>query len=164
VAQSYASSYGLPAAVVRCGNIYGPGDLNWSRIVPGTLRALFQGHQPVIRSDGTLVRDYLYVDDVVDGYLLVAHGLEEMHLAGEAFNLSDEAPMSVMSMYDAVCEAAGRSGVVPLVLGEAVGEIHDQYLSSEKARATLRWKARVGLSEGLRRTAEWYRRFFAAPA
>jgi CDP-glucose 4,6-dehydratase len=161
VTQGYAASYGLPAAVVRCGNIYGPGDLNWSRIVPGTLRALLLGNQPVIRSDGTLVRDYLYVDDVVDGYLRVAQGLVDLDLAGEAFNLSDESPMSVMQMYDAVCDAAGQAGAVPVVLGEAAGEIHDQYLSAEKARATLGWKPRFGLTQGLRRAVDWYREFFA---
>jgi CDP-glucose 4,6-dehydratase len=162
VTRGYAKSYGLSAAIIRCGNIYGPGDLNWSRIVPGTTMALLRGVQPVIRSDGSPVRDYLYVEDVVDGYLAVADKLDELELMGEAFNLSDEAPLSVLQMYEAVCEAAGRSGTEPLVLGEALGEIQDQYLSSEKARATFGWKPRVGLTEGLARTVEWYRAFFAA--
>jgi len=162
VTQGYAHSYGLPAAIVRCGNIYGPGDLNWSRIVPGTVRALFHGTQPVIRSDGTLMRDYLHVDDVVDGYLAIAQALRDPAVAGEAYNLSDESPLSVLEMYDAVCEAAGCAGTVPRVLGEHVGEIHDQYLSSEKARETLGWKPRVGLTEGLRRTVAWYRAYFAS--
>jgi CDP-glucose 4,6-dehydratase len=163
VTQGFAKSYGVPAAILRCGNIYGAGDLNWSRIVPGTLMALLQGRQPVIRSDGSPVRDYLYVDDVVDGYLAVASALEELGLAGEAFNLSDETPLSVLEMYGAVCEAAGRTGIEPLILGDAPGEIHSQYLSSEKVRKTLGWKPRVGLPEGLRRTVDWYRRFFQTP-
>jgi CDP-glucose 4,6-dehydratase len=161
VTQSYAESYGVPAAVVRCGNIYGPGDLNWSRIVPGTVRSLLRGTQPVIRSDGTFVRDYLFVEDVVDGYLAVAHGIDTLPAVGEAFNLSDESPLSVLQMYDQVCDAVGMPGTVPLVLGEATGEIHAQYLSAEKARATLGWKPRVGLGQGLARTVQWYRAFLA---
>jgi CDP-glucose 4,6-dehydratase len=160
VTQSYALTYGVPAAIARCGNIYGGGDLNWSRIVPGTIRALLRGEQPVIRSDGTYVRDYLYVDDVVDAYLLLAESVAADGLAGQACNFSDEHPLSVMQMYEAVCDAVGCGWVEPRVLGEAAGEIRDQYLSAARAGEVLGWKAQIGLEEGLGRTVDWYRRLF----
>jgi CDP-glucose 4,6-dehydratase len=162
IAQTYASAYGTPVAIARCGNIYGPGDLNWSRIIPGTIRSLLGGEQPLIRSDGTLIRDYLHVDDAVDGYLALAAGAGDGRLApGEAFNFSDESPRSVLDIYEAVCKAAGLPGTEPRVLGEAPGEIQDQWLSAEKARDRLGWRARVGIDDGLARTVEWYRDYLA---
>jgi CDP-glucose 4,6-dehydratase len=155
VTQSYAITYGVPAVIARCGNIYGGGDLNWSRIVPGTIRSLMHGQQPIIRSDGTFLRDYLYVDDVVDAYLVLAKALDEPAMAGEAFNFSDESPLSVMDMYRAICAAAGAD-VEPLILNKAEGEIKDQYLSAAKAREQLGWKAGFDLRTGLQRTIEWY--------
>lgn len=155
LSQSYHATYGLPVSVARCGNIYGGGDLNWSRIVPGTIRALLRGEQPVIRSDGSLIRDYLYVDDVISAYLLLGEGLGAGGFAGEAFNFSDESPRSVLEMYRAICEAIGVD-VEPLVLGQAGGEIHNQHLSAAKATSTLGWKTQFGLSEGLARTVAWY--------
>lgn len=160
LAQCYHATYGLPVAIARCGNIYGGGDLNWSRIVPGTLRSLWQGEQPVIRSDGTLVRDYLYVDDVVDAYLLLAEALDAEEIGGEAFNFSDESPLSVLEVYRAVCEAVGKD-VEPAVLGEAAGEIRNQHLSAAKATAVLGWKAQFELHEGLTRTVAWYSELFS---
>jgi CDP-glucose 4,6-dehydratase len=166
LAQSYAVSYGLPVAVARCGNVYGGGDLNWSRIVPGTVRALLRGETPVIRSDGTFVRDYLHVDDVVDAYLALAAWLEHDGTApngidaGIAFNFSDESPRTVMDIYDAVCDACGGR-VEPTVLDRAVGEIHDQFLDAGRARALLGWKASVALPEGMARAVEWYARLLA---
>ncbi len=164
ITQAYAITYALPAAIVRCGNIYGPGDLNWSRIVPGTVRDLLGGRRPVLRSDGTFVRDYLHVDDVVDGYLAVATGIADGSATpGEAFNLSNESPLTVRELYDAVCSAAGRPGTEPEVLDRAPGEIHDQWLDATKARKLLGWEGRVGLEDGLRRTVEWYRGYLARP-
>ena len=160
LAQSYHATYGLPVAIARCGNIYGGGDLNWSRIVPGTLRSLWRSEQPVIRSDGTLVRDYLYVDDVVDAYLLLAEALDAQEIGGEAFNFSDESPLSVLEVYRAVCEAVGKD-VEPAVLGEASGEIRNQHLSAAKATALLGWKAQFELHEGLTRTVAWYSDLFS---
>jgi CDP-glucose 4,6-dehydratase len=157
VAQMYASTYGAPVAIARCGNIYGGGDLNWSRIVPGTIRSLLRGEQPVLRSDGKFLRDYLHVDDVVDSYLTLAQALLAGESRGEAFNFSDESPLSVMDIYRAICDAAGKPDVEPLVLDRAVGEIRDQYLDASKARAQLGWGAKVALDDGLRRTIEWYR-------
>lgn len=161
VAQSYASAYGVPTAIARCGNVYGPGDLNWSRIVPGTFRSLFLGQQPILRSDGTFVRDYIHVDDVVEAYLALARGLDRSELVGEAFNFSDESPLTVREIYEAACRAAGAPGSEAKVLDDAPGEIHDQYLSARKAREVLGWKAAVDLESGLASTAAWYRALLA---
>lgn len=163
ISLSYARTYGLPVAVARCGNIYGGGDLNWSRIVPGTIRSLLRGEQPVLRSDGSFLRDYLHVDDVVDAYLVLADALDEP-VAGEAFNFSAEAPMSVMEIYRSVCSAVGIPDVEPRILGQAQGEIQDQYLSAAKARAALGWTVERSLSDGLRKTVDWYRTLLAVPA
>ncbi|HEY7438944.1 MAG TPA: NAD-dependent epimerase/dehydratase family protein [Acidimicrobiia bacterium] len=154
VAQAYGTTYDLPVRIARCGNVYGPGDLNWSRIVPGTIRSLLLGEQPLLRSDGSYVRDYLHVDDVVDSYLAMARGA---CVPGEAFNLSDESPLSVIQIYDAVCEAAGRAGTEPKILDDAPGEIHDQWLSAAKAREQLGWTPKVRLRNGLSSTVAWYR-------
>ena len=160
VARSYAETYGLAIGIARCGNIFGGGDLNWSRIVPGTIRSLLHREQPVLRSDGTFLRDYLHVDDVVDAYLALATGLEREELRGAAFNFSNEQPLTVRQIYDAVCDAAGVSGTEPLVLDSAPGEIHDQYLSAARARRDLSWAPRVGLHSGLERTVAWYSDLF----
>jgi CDP-glucose 4,6-dehydratase len=163
VTQAYASAYGLPAAIARCGNVYGPGDLNWSRIVPGTIRALLQGEQPVLRSDGTFVRDYLYLEDVVDAYVALGDGLLAGAVApGDALNFSDESPLTVLELYEAICKAAGLPGTEPRILDDAPGELHDQWLSSERARTVLGWQPRIGLDEGLARTVDWYRALLAS--
>lgn len=164
ISTSYYLSYGVRVGIVRCGNIYGGGDLNWSRIVPGTIRSLLRGEQPIIRSDGSFLRDYLHVDDAVEAYLVLAEALDREGVAGEAYNFSDESPLSVMQIYEAVCQAAGRAGTVPLILGTAVGEIRDQYLSAEKARAQLGWAARLDLQKGLERTVQWYESLFGVTA
>jgi CDP-glucose 4,6-dehydratase len=157
LATSYADTYGVPVLIARCGNIYGGGDLNWSRIVPGTIRSLLQGDQPVLRSDGTFRRDYLHVDDVVEAYMLLSDvGLEGRH-AGEGFNFSNEAPLTVREIYDLVCEATVGSVVEPKILGQAEHEIRDQWLSAEKARTQLGWTPRVSMTDGLARTVAWYR-------
>jgi CDP-glucose 4,6-dehydratase len=158
VAQSYAATYDLPVTIARCGNVYGGGDLNWSRIVPGTIRSLLQGHQPYIRSDGTAVRDYLHVDDVVAAYLQLADQSDRPGVAGEAFNFSDESPLTVMEIYRAVCDEVG-GWVEPFVADAATGEIPDQRLDATKARETLGWRAELGLADGMRRTVEWYREY-----
>ena len=160
IALSYAKTYGLPVAVARCGNIYGPGDLNWNRIVSGTMRSLIRGEQPVIRSDGSLIRDYLHVDDVTDAYLTLADRADSF--AGEAFNFSDEYPMSVLEIYAAICDAAGTSDEKPLILGEASDEIAAQYLNASKARDLLGWAPTMSLGDGLAQTFAWYQAFLGA--
>lgn len=154
VSRSYAETYGVPAVIARCGNIYGPGDLNWSRIVPGTFRSILTGKRPVLRSDGTFLRDYLHVDDVVGAYLHLSTAATSHR--GQGFNFSDESPLSVMDIYRACCVAAGVPGLEPEILGKAVGEIKDQYLDASKARTELGWKASVSLADGLASTFQWY--------
>jgi CDP-glucose 4,6-dehydratase len=158
IARSYADTYGVPVTIARCGNIYGGGDLNWSRIIPGSVRSLIQRQQPYIRSDGKAVRDYIHVDDVVEAYLLLADRSDEPSLAGEAFNFSDESPLTVMEIYRAVCDEF-EGWVEPFIAGKAADEIQDQRLDASKARSVLGWGPAVTLAAGMRRTAAWYREY-----
>ena len=157
IALSYHHTYGLPVAVARCGNIYGGGDLNWSRIVPGTIRALLGGERPVIRSDGSFVRDYIYVRDAASAYVDIAESLDKDGVAGQAFNFSDEQPRTVLELVGAIMRLMDRDDLEPVVLDRAVGEIHDQTLAAAKARSVLGWSARYTLEEGLGETIGWYR-------
>jgi len=159
LAQTYAVSYGLNLAVARCGNIYGGGDLNWSRIVPGTIRSVLEGKAPVLRSDGSFVRDYIYVEDVVDAYLALGEAAGRPGVRGEAFNFSPQRPLTVLEITRAVLAAMDRSDLQPVVLGTARGEIRDQYLDSGKARRVLGWEPHFGLEDGLEATVAWYRSF-----
>ena len=160
ISTTYARTYGTPVSIARCGNIYGGGDLNWNRIVPGTFRSLLRNEQPVLRSDGTFVRDYLHVDDIVSAYLLLGESTDNVELQGQGFNFSDESPLTVMQIYNAICEAAGKAGIEPLILNTASSEIKDQYLDSTKAHNVLGWRASVTLEEGLKKSFDWYRSFF----
>lgn len=157
IGQSYARSFELPVAITRCGNFYGAGDLNWNRIVPGTIRSVLRGQRPVIRSDGTYIRDYFYVEDGAAAYMLLAEKLAaDPGLRGEAFNFSNEVQVTVRELVDKILAAMGSS-LVPEVRDEAQREIRHQYLSAEKARRRLDWKPLFTLDEGLARTIEWYR-------
>jgi CDP-glucose 4,6-dehydratase len=156
IATTYARTYDLPVTIARCGNIYGGGDLNWNRIVPGTFRSIIRGEQPVLRSDGTFVRDYLHVDDIVNAYLLLGERSHEVQMKGEGFNFSDESPLTVMQIYRAICAAAGQPDLEPKVLNQAAGEIKDQYLDSTKAHTVLGWKASTSLTDGLLKSWKWY--------
>ncbi len=161
ITSSYALSFGLPVGIARCANIYGGGDLNWDRIVPGTIRSLLRGERPVIRSDGTLRRDYLYVDDAVTAYLAVADALLEQREGAGAFNFGNDAPVSVIDLVDEVSRAVGRTDLRPEIQGNAPNEIPAQWLDSTKARTRLGWTPAYPLAEGLDRTVEWYRRALA---
>lgn len=161
LAQSYYHTYRLPVAVTRCGNLYGGGDLNWSRIVPDTIRALLRGTRPVLRSDGTFLRDYLYVKDAARAYLRVAESLAEPGVVGEAFNFSTESPISVLDLVRVIARLMGRSTVEPDIRNTAQGEIRHQYLSAAKARRVLHWRPEYDLEAGLRETIPWYRAFLA---
>lgn len=165
IAQSYAHTWSLPVGITRCGNLYGPGDLNWNRLIPGTIRSLLHGERPVLRSDGSLIRDYLHVDDAVSGYLALARAVhEDPSLTGEAFNFSTETPVSVFDVATLIARLANpASPQAPVVLAEARHEIRKQYLCAHKARTRLGWSAATGLEEGLEATLNWYRGFFAAP-
>ena len=158
LAQTYARTYGLPTRIARCGNIYGIGDWNWSRIVPGTIRSLLRGERPVLRSDGTPVRDYIHVDDVVAGYLALV--TTESVSPGEAFNFSSGERLMVREVVDSVTGAVGVA-LQPVVLNEARGEIAAQYLDSAKARKTLGWEPRRRMRESLPDIVAWYRELLA---
>lgn len=159
IAQSYANTYGTPVVITRCGNFYGGGDLNWNRLVPGTIRSLLRGEAPLIRSDGTLVRDYFYVEDGALAYMALAEALAgDRALAGEAFNFSSDEPLSARALVDRLIALSGRE-VAPVVLNEASHEIQNQQLSSAKARTRLGWTPAFGLEAGLARTWQWYQAF-----
>jgi CDP-glucose 4,6-dehydratase len=157
IAQSYGKTYDMPIAVARCGNIYGGGDLNWSRIVPGTIRDLIQGKQPIIRSDGTYVRDYVYVEDIADAYIQLANHQLKAPQLGDAYNFSRDEPTSVLDIYRAICQATVGEYVEPIIKNEIKSEIKDQHLDSSKARKTLQWRSGVNLEIGLQKTSKWYR-------
>lgn len=161
IATAYAASYGLPVVIARCGNIYGGGDLNWDRIVPGTIRALLAGERPVLRSDGRPRRDYLYVQDAVSAYLRLAEAVLSGDAAGEAFNFGHRDPVAVLEIVDALRAIIGRDDLDPIILGGATDEIPDQYLDASKADARLDWRPLFGLHEGLTETVAWYRDLLA---
>ncbi len=160
LARSYFETYDLPVCVTRCGNFYGGGDLNFNRIVPGTIRSAINGERPVIRSDGTFLRDYFYIKDGIGSYILLAEKMDDEKIHGEAFNFSTESPISVLEIVRKVLEAMD-SDLEPAVLGKATNEIKDQYLSADKARRLLGWRPIYTLEEGLKETVEWYEAFFA---
>jgi CDP-glucose 4,6-dehydratase len=160
LARSYWHTYGLPVAVTRFANLYGGGDLNRSRLVPEAVLAAVDGRRPVIRSDGTPERDFLYVEDAVDAYLAIAALLDEGRGAGEPFNAGGDRPHSVREVVELVCRLAG-TGVEPDIrgCGAPAGEISRQYVDSTKLRSLSGWVPGTSLEEGLRRTIEWYRRY-----
>jgi CDP-glucose 4,6-dehydratase len=162
IATAYAGAYGMPIAIARCGNIYGGGDLNWDRIVPGTIRSLLAGERPVLRSDGRPRRDYLYVADAVSAYLRLAEALLGGEAAGEAFNFGHNEPVSVTRIVDELRDIVGRTDLEPVVLATATDEIPDQYLDASKAADRLDWHPAFGLRQGLLETVAWYRQLLAA--
>lgn len=159
IALSYAHTYDLPVTVARCGNIYGGGDLNWSRIVPGTIRSLWRGERPIIRSNGLFTRDYIFVEDVVDSYLALAEQCDTDGVRGEAFNFSPESRVSVIEITQAIQRGMDRADLEPVILDQVRAEILHQYLDSTKARQRLGWTAKHALDDGLAKTIAWYRHF-----
>jgi CDP-glucose 4,6-dehydratase len=157
LAQSYYQTYGLPVAIARCGNVYGGGDLNWSRIVPETIQACLRGVRPVIRSDGSYVRDYIYVKDVSRAYLCLAERMEDPRVLGQAFNFSPQQAISVLDLVARIQQLMGCEHLRPNVQNTAQGEIHSQYLDSTKAMRLLGWRPCFSLDEGLLETIAWYR-------
>ena len=160
IARTYYVTYGLPVAVTRCANLFGGGDLNWSRLVPGTVRSVLRGRRPEIRSDGTLLRDFLYIPDAVAGYLRLAEHTDTPGVSGEAFNFGMDDPKSVIEIVQTIIDVSDRTTLQPLVLGKAKNEIRDQYLDSSKARSLLSWEPEYSLRQGLQETLSWYREFF----
>jgi len=164
ISYTYAKSYGLPVAITRCGNFYGGGDLNWNRIVPGTIRSVLKNERPIIRSDGKFVRDYFYVEDGAHAYLTLARALaEKPDLRGEAFNFSNEIQVTVLELVEQLLASLG-SDLVPDVRNEANNEIRHQYLSADKARRLLAWSPLFDLQTGLKSTVTWYEEFLRRDA
>lgn len=158
IARSFARTYNMPIAVTRSANIYGPADLNFSRIIPGTIASLFKGEAPVIRSDGTPVREFIHVDDVVDGYLTIAMNMNAVK--GEAFNFGTNEPVKIVDLVGKIIHLAGRDGKIEpniLLSTKIQREIDEQYLSGAKISEVLNWKPLISLDDGLRSTIDWYR-------
>ena len=163
IAQAYAATYELPVGVTRCGNFYGGGDLNWNRVVPGTIRSIFRQERPVIRSDGQYIRDYFYVEDGAAAYMLLAERLTgDRALRGMAFNFSNEIQITVLQLVEMILAKMG-SKLKPEVQNQASNEVRHQYLSAERARRLLKWTPQFTINEGLDHTITWYRDFFARP-
>lgn len=158
LAQSYYETYKLPVCITRCGNLYGGGDLNFSRIIPQTIKAIINGKRPEIRSEGTFIRDYFYVEDAALAYLQLAEKMNEENIYGEAFNFSNEIQLTVLELVNIILGLM-NSDLKPVILNQAKYEIKHQYLSAAKARNLLSWKPKYGMEEGLKKTIEWYSQF-----
>ena len=159
LATSYFETYGVPVAITRCGNIFGAGDLNFNRLIPGTIRSLLRSERPVIRSDGAFLRDYFYVSDAVSAYLALAERMPDPLLVGQSFNFGTETPISVLDLVRAITAQMGRQELAPKILNEATHEIREQYLDCSKARRVLDWQPRYTLEQGLEDTIAWYSRW-----
>ena len=160
IASTYAKSYDLPVAITRCGNFYGGGDLNWNRIIPGTIRSILRGQRPIVGSDGQYIRDYFYVEDGAAAYMLLAEKLAaNPNLKGESFNFSNEIQVTVLEIVSKILRQM-NSDLEPQVLNEASNEIRHQYLSAEKARRILNWHPLFNLDQALSSTIDWYKEFF----
>lgn len=160
MAQCYAKTYAMPIGVMRAGNFFGPGDMQWSRIIPGTIRKLLSGERPVIRSDGTLLRDYLYVEDAARGMIALGVALDRREVRGEVFNFGTGTPTSVLDLVKMLIVRSKTPEMEPVIENRAAHEIQAQYLDSSKAWDMLRWKATTTLEQGLDVTWAWYERFF----
>jgi len=157
ISQSYATTWSMNVCVVRCGNLFGGGDRNYNRLVPGVIRDVMSGRRPVLRSDGTPVRDYIYAEDAAHAYLLLATAMRrDASLRGSPFNFSLEAPTSALSVVNLILEVMG-SELEPDIQARASGELEEQYLDASAAHARLGWQAQIPLAEGIKRTVEWYR-------
>ncbi|MCL4378882.1 MAG: GDP-mannose 4,6-dehydratase [Actinobacteria bacterium] len=160
ICKAYFETYALPVCITRCGNFYGGGDLNFNRIIPGTIRSILNNEPPVIRSDGSFIRDYFYIEDGMLAYILLAEKMDNPKLYGEAFNFSNEIQITVLELVDKILELMG-SKLKPVILNEAGNEIKHQYLSAKKAREVLGWKPKFDLESGLKKTIDYYKNFFA---
>jgi CDP-glucose 4,6-dehydratase len=162
LAQAYAHTYQLPLAIARCGNLYGGGDLNFNRLVPGTIRSLLAGERPIIRSDGSPKRDYFYVRDAAQAYRLLAEALERPEVRGQAFNFGTNEPRTPLQVTEVIRRLTGQSRLEPVIENTWQGEIHDQYLDASKAKKVLGWKPAFSLEQGLTETIAWYQDFLKA--
>ncbi|MBC2580170.1 GDP-mannose 4,6-dehydratase [Clostridium sp. DJ247] len=158
IAQAYYETYKLPVCITRCGNLYGGGDLNFNRIIPQSIRSILNKEAPVIRSDGSFIRDYFYVEDAVAAYINLAEKVQELNLGGQAFNFSNEIQLTVLELVDKILKIMG-SDLKPIILNEGSNEIKHQYLSAKKARDILGWNPKYTIDEGLSKTVKWYKEF-----
>jgi CDP-glucose 4,6-dehydratase len=158
ISLSYFHSYRTPVAVTRCGNLWGPGDLNFNRLIPGTIRSALLGESPIVRSDGTYRRDYFYVRDAVGAYLTLADRMVDGRFSGEAFNFGNEQPYTVLEIVALILRVMGRTDLQPTILNEASGEILNQYLDCTKARELMGWRPAYSFEAGLTETLPWYSR------
>jgi CDP-glucose 4,6-dehydratase len=157
IALTYHHTYRTPVCITRCGNLFGPGDMNYTRIVPGTMRSVIKGERPVIRSDGSPIRDYVFIQDIVDAYQILAEHMDDSSLHGLAFNFGTGEPVSVLELTKKILTVAGREDLKPEVLNNAKGEIQHQYLSSERANTLLGWHPGASLEQRLAEAYAWYR-------
>ena len=160
LAFTYHNTYGLPVCITRCGNFYGGGDLNFNRIVPGTIRSILSDERPIIRSDGTFIRDYIFIRDAVNAYLFLAEKMDELDIHGEAFNFSNEIQLTVLELTNQILRTMDKADFEPIVLNDVKGEIKHQYLSAAKAKSILGWSPAYTVEEGLKETIDWYKEFF----
>ena len=160
ISKAYHTSYGLPVCITRCGNFYGAGDLNFNRIVPGTIRSVLNNESPIIRSDGTYIRDYFYVKDGALAYIHLAQKMAELDINGEAFNFSNEIQITTLELTNLILKLMEKEDLKPTILNQATNEIKHQYLSANKARNVLNWSPSFTLEQGLIETIEWYKEFF----
>ncbi len=160
LAQTYSHTYDMPIAIARCGNIYGGGDLNWSRIVPGTIRSLLNNQRPIIRSNGKYIRDYIYIKDIVEAYLILAEAISMRSISGEAFNFSTESRITVIEIVNKVRAIMGKRNLEPKISNLNLKEIPEQSLSAEKAHKILGWFPKYNLENGLSETVDWYKNYF----
>jgi len=160
LAYTYYNAYNVPVCITRCGNIYGPGDLNFSRIIPDAIKSIISKKQFIIRSDGKFTRDYIHVSDIVSGYLLIAENMRRKRLFGQAFNFSNEKPITVLNLFKKISSVFGDKVCTPKILNRAANEIRHQYLSSKKSKSVLGWKPHYTLESGLQEAVEWYSQVF----
>jgi CDP-glucose 4,6-dehydratase len=161
---SYYHTYQVPVAITRCGNLFGGGDLNFNRLIPGTIRSALQDEAPIIRSDGQFIRDYFYVRDAVEAYLQLAEHLPDERFLGQAFNFGTETPVSVLQLVQRILKLMGKASLAPRILNEASHEIREQYLDCTKARQMLGWEPAYALENGLHETIDWYRQYLRQAA
>ena len=159
IAQSYGYTYNLPIGITRCGNFYGGGDLNFNRIVPGTIKSVLNNEKPIIRSNGKYIRDYIYIKDAVKAYMTLAESLDNPNIRGP-FNFSNESQVSVLEIVNMILNLMNREDLTPIILNEADNEIKHQYLSAKKARTEIGWESEYELIDGLKETILWYKKFF----
>ncbi len=160
LAQTYSYTYNMPIAIARCGNVYGGGDLNWSRIIPGAILSLLNNKRPVIRSNGKYIRDYIYIKDIVDAYINLAESITKKNIYGEAFNFSTESRMAVIEIVNKIRSIMNRENLEPQILNLNLKEIPEQSLSAEKAHEILGWYSKYDLEKGLSETVDWYKNYF----